>query len=370
MAFDFDSLVADNIRILRPYQPGKPIETLERELGITGAIKVASNENPMGPSPKAIAAAREALAKVHLYPDGGAYQLRTALADKLGVGPDHLVFGAGSNELIHLIMRTFTVPGRDQVLAPKYAFISYKAGAIAHGVEFVESEVNDQLGCDVDAMLAAVTERTRVVFVANPNNPTGAYVPRADFERLLDGIPDNVILVVDEAYHEYASRAAADYPQAQQYMGESRPLIINLRTFSKIYGLAGLRIGYGLCDPRIANFIDRVRRPFNANSVGQAAALAALDDDAHVDASSDAAVTGIAALRAAAEAAGVKAYPSLGNFVLVDVGRDSEPVHDALQKDGVIVRPMRAWGLPTCLRISVGTQAESERASQALARAL
>lgn len=365
-----EDFVADNIRGLRAYQPGKPIEEVERELGITGAIKVASNENPMGPSPRAVAAAREALERVHLYPDGGAYTLRQRVAEERGVKPDELVFGAGSNELITLIIRTFCQPGVHEVLTHRYAFISYRLSTIAHGATFVEADVDAELACDVDALIDRISERTRVVFLANPNNPTGAYVPRPQFERLLEAIPEHAILVVDEAYHEYASRAAPDYPAAQSYIGKTPFPIINLRTFSKIYGLAGLRVGYGILDPQLANYIDRVRRPFNVNSIGQAAALAALDDEEHVLRSAEAARVGIEMLSKAAAAAGARAYPSLGNFALVDVGRESQPVHDAMQQDGVIVRPMAAWGLPTCLRISVGTPAESERASAALKRAL
>jgi len=370
MAESFDHLVTENIRGLATYQPGRPIEDLERELGITGAIKVASNENPLGPSPRALEAARAALDSIHLYPDGGAYKLRHRLATELGVAPDQLVFGAGSNELITLLIRTFCRPGHDEVLTHEHAFISYRLSAQAHNAPFVAAKTNEALGCDVDALLAAVTPRTKLVFLANPNNPTGAYVPRPAFERLLAELPDNVILAVDEAYHEYATRAAADYPHAQSYLNETRPLIVNLRTFSKIYGLAGLRVGYAVCDARIADYINRVRRPFNVNSVAQAAALAAIDDGEHVERSSAAAIEGIAMLHDAATAAGARAYPSLGNFVLVDVGRESAPIHDALQRAGVIVRPMAAWGLPRCLRISVGTPAESRRASDALADAL
>ncbi|HUH04254.1 MAG TPA: aminotransferase class I/II-fold pyridoxal phosphate-dependent enzyme, partial [Kofleriaceae bacterium] len=269
------------------------------------------------------------------------------------------------NELIYLVLAAFCRPG-DEVVAARYSFISYKLASRAFDLTFVETEVTGDLGCDVDAMLAAIGPRTRVVFLANPNNPTGAHLGVADFERLLGGLPPHVLFVVDEAYHEYAVATGADYPRAQTYRSAEWPLVITLRTFSKIYGLAGLRVGYGICDARVAEVIDRVRRPFNVNSVAQAAALAALEDDAHVERSAAAAGEGIPMLAAAVSEQGMRAYPSLGNFVLVDVARDTAPVYDALLRRGVIVRPMAAWGLPTCIRISVGTPAETARVATAL----
>jgi histidinol-phosphate aminotransferase len=358
-------LVADNIRALSPYQPGKPVEELERELGISGAIKIASNENPMGPSPRAVEAATRALADAHLYPDGGAFRLRAALAERLEVAPEQLVFGAGSNELIYLAVHTFCRPGHDEILTHRYAFVSYRLAALAYGVDFVEAEVTPELGCDVDALIAALTPRTKLVMLANPNNPTGAHVGTAAFERLLAALPPRALLVVDEAYHEYAVAAGADYPRSQRYQA-GRPTVLTLRTFSKIYGLAGLRIGYAVGDARVVGYLERVRRPFNANSIAQAAALAALDDAAHVRTSAEAARQGIERLRAAAGPLGVTAYPSLGNFALVDVGRDAGPVYEALLRHGVIVRPMGAWGLPRCVRVSVGTPAEMDRVVTAL----
>ncbi len=365
----FDGLVPPNIELLKPYQPGKPVEELERELGITGAIKIASNENPLGPLPKAIAAGREAMASAHLYPDGGAFHLRAALSERLGVGADELVFGAGSNEIIGMLVHAFCRAGADKIVAPKYSFISYKLFALSFGVEMVETDVTDELGCDPDALIAAFDDRTRIVFLANPNNPTGAYVGKADFERILDALPERALLVMDEAYHEYAVAMADDYPRSQAYR-DGRPLLVTLRTFSKIYGLAGLRIGYAIAHPRVADYLNRVRRPFNAQSVGQAAALAALEDEDHVVRSRELNAAGIADLTAACEGIGVRALPSLGNFVLVDVARDAAAVNAALQQRGVIVRPMAAWGLPTHLRISVATRAETERVTAALADVL
>ena len=365
----FEGLVPPNIEQLRPYQPGKPVEELERELGITGAIKIASNENPLGPSPAAVVAARAAVEQSHCYPDGGCYKLRRALAGKLGINDDELVFGAGSNEIIGMLVRTFCRPGIDEVLTHKYAFLSYRLFSLMHGVGFTEAEVTSELGCDADALIAGINDNTRVIFLANPNNPTGAYVRRADFEKILAAVPERTVLVVDEAYHEYAVGMAEDYPRSQDYR-DKHPLMITLRTFSKIHGLAGMRIGYGICHPRTANYIDRVRRPFNASNVAQAAALGALSDDAHVERSRTHNASALAELRAAVEGIGVKAFPSLGNFVLVDVGRDAVEVYGELLGRGVIVRPMSAWGLAQHLRISVATGDETSRVIDALKQVL
>jgi len=353
--------VPAHVAALQPYQPGKPIEELERELGITGIIKLASNENPLGPSPRAVEAARAALVSAHLYPDGSGFAVRRALATRLGVEPTEIALGAGSNELIHLLVRTFCRPGEDQVVTHRHAFISYVIAARTHGVDAVETAVRPRdLGCDVDALCAAFGPRTRLVFLANPNNPTGAHLTRGELERVLAAVPPRALLVVDEAYHEYASAFDADYPASQPYRRE-RPWIVTLRTFSKIHGLAGLRIGYAVADPRVVAELDRVRRPFNVSSVAQAAALAALDDREHVARSIEAARSGLPALAAGLTALGLGVLPSLGNFLLCDLGRPAAPVYQALLARGVIARPMAAWGLPDHLRISLGTPAEIER---------
>ncbi|HEU5059397.1 MAG TPA: histidinol-phosphate transaminase [Kofleriaceae bacterium] len=353
--------VPPNIAALEPYQPGKPIEELERELGVTGIIKLASNENPLGPSPRALEAARAALAAAHLYPDGSGFALRRALVDRLGVEPGEVALGAGSNELIHLLVRTFCRPGEDEVVTHRHAFISYLIAARTHGVEAIETAVRpDDLGCDVDALCAAFGPRTRIVFLANPNNPTGAHLRRAELEQILAALPPRALLVIDEAYHEYASAMDADYPPSQRYR-QGRPGIVTLRTFSKIYGLAGLRVGYAVADRRVVAELDRVRRPFNVSSVAQAAALAALDDAEHVARSVEAARAGLPALAAGLGALGLRVLPTLGNFLLVDLGRPAAPIYQALLARGVIARPMGAWGLPGHLRISLGTPAEIER---------
>lgn len=369
-----DTLAPEHIRALPAYVAGKPVEELERELGIRDALKVASNENPLGPSPKAVEAAARVLAEAHRYPDPAAFKLWQALAERLSVGPDELVFGAGSNELIYLIIQAFCRPGHDEVLTHKHAFISYRLASLACGVSFVESEVTAELGCDVDALIAAMSPRTKIVFLANPNNPTGAYVRTPDFERIVAALPERALLVVDDAYYEYAAVAhaagEADYPHSQRYRSKDMPRILSLRTFSKIYGLAGLRVGYGIGDPRVVELINRVRRPFNVNIVAQAAALAALADDEHLARSQAIARTGVATLVEGARALGIRAYPSLGNFVLLGVGMACEPVYQGLLGRGVIVRPMRIWGLPQHVRMSVGMAEQNQRALAALSDAL
>jgi histidinol-phosphate aminotransferase len=372
MSSFFDTLAPAHVRNLPTYQPGKPVEELERELGIRGAVKMASNENPMGPSPLAMEAAARALSKSHLYPVDDAFYLRRAVAERLGVAPEGLVFGAGSNEIIFMILHALCRPGQDEVLTHQYAFISYKLAAMAHDLPFVEARVTADLACDVDALIAAMGPRTKVVLLANPNNPTGLHVRAPEFERILAALPPQAVLVVDEAYHEYAvSRGPAQqYPSSLAYQSEREPRVITLRTFSKIYGLAALRVGYGVGHPRVIGYIERVRRAFNVGSVAQAAALAALDDAAHVARSQEAARACIDTLAAGAQRLGLRPYPSLANFLLVGTGRDADPIYQALLAQGVIVRPMRSWGLPQHLRISVGTPSETERALSALAQAV
>jgi histidinol-phosphate aminotransferase len=372
MSSFFDSVAPAYIRDLPTYQPGKPVEELERELGISGAVKMASNENPMGPSLLAMEAATRALTRGHLYPVDDAFYLRRALAERLGVAPGALIFGAGSNEIIYMIVHALCRPGQDEVLTHQYSFITYRLAALAHGVPFVEAPATADLACDVDALIAAMGPRTKVVLLANPNNPTGAHVRTRGLERILAALPPQAVLVMDEAYHEYAVSAGAvsEYPSSQAYQSEREPRIITLRTFSKIYGLASLRVGYGIGDPRVLGYVERVRHAFNVSSVAQAAALAALDDDAHVARSQEAARAGIDMLSEGATRLGLRPYPSLGNFVLVGVGRDAEPVYQAMLQKGVIVRPMHAWGLPQHVRISAGAHADTERALAVLAEAV
>lgn len=372
MSTSIESLIPENIRHLPVYQAGKPIEELERELGISGAVKCASNENPLGPSPLGVEAATRALAAVHTYPDFNAHYLCLALAERLGVTPDQLSIGPGSNELIYLIMMALCRAGVDEVLTHKYAFLSYRLAANALNLPFVESETTRDLGCDVDALIAAMNPRTKVVLLANPNNPTGAHVRTAALERIIEALPPQAVLVVDEAYHEYAVAAgkAVDYPQSQRFQSADQPRIITLRTFSKIYGLSGLRIGYAVGDARLIDYLNRVRPAFNVSSIAQVAALASLDDEEHVRRSLDVTAASVAAITEAARRLGLRAYPSLGNFVLVGLGREAMPVYETLLRQGVIVRPLAAWGLPQHVRISVGTAEQTERITHALNHAI
>jgi histidinol-phosphate aminotransferase len=361
-------LTTPDIAALSPYEPGKPLEELQRELGSAwppeGAIKLASNENPFGPSPLAVEAARAALEHGHRYPDGGAHDLREALAGKHRVSPGRVVCGAGSNELIDLIVQTFVGPG-EEVLAPELSFACYRLSALGHRRAFRESPNRARFAYDADALVNTVSTRTKVVFLANPNNPTGAYLPRAALVEMVRRLPPEVVLVVDEAYTEYAR--AADYPDATALFGERERLIV-LRTFSKIHGLAALRVGYAIAPEELIDLIHRVRLAFNVNAVGQAAARAALADAAHVERSRRLNAEQLVALEAALVRLGLDVLPSQANFLLVDLGgRDARAVYDGLLRRGVIVRPMRSYGLESHLRITVGTAAENQRLERALA---
>jgi histidinol-phosphate aminotransferase len=366
-----DDLVEAAIARIAPYEPGKPIEELERELGHAwgpgGAIKLASNENPYGPSPRGVAAAQASLATANLYPDGGSFALRQKLATRLGVDAAQILVGAGSNEIIDLLVQTFCAEG-DEVVAPQYSFIAYKLAAEKNRRAFREAPTEKSLAYDVDAVLSAITPRTKILFFANPNNPTGAYLPRAHFERLVDELPPRVLFVADEAYFEYAS--AADYPDARQYL-KRRPRMAALRTFSKIYGLAGLRVGYMVASAELNDFVHRIRLPFNVSSTAQAAAQAALDDDAHVTRAREGNGGELPRLSQALRALGLDVLPSQTNFVLADFGaRDGRQLYVALLHKGVIVRPMNGYGLPHHLRITVGTRDENARLIKAVEEVL
>jgi histidinol-phosphate aminotransferase len=362
-----DDLVEAAIAGISPYEPGKPIEELQRELGDAwgddGAVKLASNENPYGPSPRGVEAARAALGDAHRYPDGGAFALRHKLSQRLGVDPRQILIGAGSNEIIDLLVQTFCAAD-DEVLAPQYSFVAYKLAAQKNRRVFREAACTADLQYDVDAILAAVSPGTKLVFFANPNNPTGAYLPRERFETLVAKLPERVLLAVDEAYFEYAY--AADYPSALDYLAR-RGRILLLRTFSKIYGLAALRIGYAVASSELLDYVHRIRLPFNVSAPAQAAALAALDDEAHVARARAGNDAELPRLSAALAALGLVPLPSQCNFILVGVdGRDGRTLYDRLLRKGVIVRPMNAYGLPHHLRVTVGTAQENARLLAAL----
>lgn len=360
MATDPLSLAVPGVRGLRPYQPGKPIEELEREYGITGAVKLASNENPLGPSPKVLEALAEALPRLHRYPDGGAVVLAARLARHLGVTPERIVFGNGSNEIIELLVRLFAEPG-DEVVMSRDAFLVCDLVCRAVGARSVRVEARD-LHHDLEAIGRAVGPATKLVFLANPNNPTGTIFRRDAWERFLERVPRHVVVAVDEAYFEYVDDE--DYPDSLTYH-DRHPGLVTLRTFSKIHALAGLRIGYGVGSPEIIGALARFRQPFNVNSLAQVAACAALDDAEHVEASRELVRRGREQLVQGLERLGLRTVPSQANFVLCEVG-DGRRVTDALLHRGVIVRPMQAYGLPDRIRVTCGTETENARFLQAL----
>jgi len=355
MAIDIDKHVPEWIRALAPYPPGKPIEELEREYGIFGSIKLASNENPLGPSPKAVAAITAALGNLHRYPDGNCFYLKGAVAKKLGISPDALIFGNGSNEIIELAVRTFMQRGDEAVMADQ-AFVIYRLVVQAAGGSSRLVPLR-HFTHDLEAILEAITPATRIVFLANPNNPTGTIFFRREWEEFLAALPPHVIVVMDEAYAEFVEDAR--YPHSLAAHAPGR-LLITLRTFSKIYGLAGLRLGFGVAQPELIEVMNRVRQPFNVSTLAQVAALAALDDDEHVARTRQCNREGMEYLRAQCARLGLEYVPSWANFLLVRVGNGAR-TYEALLRQGVIVRPMSVYGFPEHVRVTIGTAVENER---------
>ena len=356
-------LVQPHIRDLVPYPPGKPIKELERELGIEGSIKLASNESPLGPSRRAVEAIFHEAEELNRYPDGSCYYLREAVAKKLGVDPGALMFGAGSDEVLAILAKTFLGPGEEVVYPwPSFAMYPIVTGGMAGRAVPVELDVDYR--ADVGRILDAVGPKTRLVLLANPNNPTGTSIGRADFDRLVAELPDHVVLVSDEAYYEYVRRP--DFPQTIPLLAE-RPALVILRTLSKIYGLAGLRVGYAIADTELVSYLERARHPFNVSSLAQSAALAALGDDDHVHRVRELTHRGLDALERGFRGLGLACVPSDANFILVDVGADADEVYERLLRRGVITRPMSAFGLPRHLRVTAGLPEENERLLAALA---
>jgi histidinol-phosphate aminotransferase len=357
-----ERIVKPEIAALEPYQPGKPIEELERELGIEGAVKLASNENPLGPSPRALAAARAALSGVHRYPDGGSFRLRRRLATHLDVEPEQIVLGTGADEILELLVKAFVRPG-DEVLHPWPSFAMYPIVAQGAGAKSVRVALNAALVHDLAKLEAAVTPRTRLLFVCNPNNPTGTSVGAVELDAFIEALPAHVILAIDEAYCEFARRP--DFPRSLDWITR-RPGTIVLRTFSKIYGLAGLRVGYGVGDAELVGYLERARHPFNVNLVAQAAAEAALDDVDHVAATRRVNAQGIEYLTRELQALGIEVWPTDANFVLARVG--GRALYERLLREGVIVRPLEGFGLLEHVRITIGLPEENERLVKALRR--
>lgn len=358
-------LAAPGVRGLTPYRPGKPISELERELGISNAIKMASNENPLGPSPHARKAAEAALAELARYPDGNGFALKQALARRLGVTVDQITLGNGSNDVLELLARAFATP-RDVVVFSEQAFAVYPLVARAVGAKAIAVPSRDW-GHDLEAMRRAVGPRTRLVFIANPNNPTGTWNDSASLAAFLDAMPAHVVTVIDQAYIEYVEEPSLPdcVPWVARY-----PNLVVARTFSKIYALAALRVGYSVSHPAVADLLNRVRQPFNVNSVGLAAAEAALEDEEHVARGVRMNRQGMRQLTEAFGRMGLDHIPSLGNFVCVHVGGPAGPVYHRLLREGVIVRPVENYGMPEHLRVTVGLEEENRRFLVALEKVL
>ncbi len=356
------SLVAPNVESIVPYVPGKPIEEVARELGLPDCVKLASNENPIGTSPKAAAALREAAGRAFLYPDGSCFALRAKLAARHGVTPAEIAVGNGTNELIALLARTFLSSGEEAVISatsfPIYGLVLQACGRTTTVVPMRGHRY------DLPAMAAAVGPRTKLVFIANPDNPNGSYVTAEELSRFLDCVPERVIVALDEAYFEFVEER--DYPDATA-LRRRRPRLVVLRTFSKIYGLAGARVGYAVADPDIVSYVDRVRDPFNVSALAQAAAIAALDDEEHVQATLAVVREGRALLARELPRFGFTVLPSVANFLLVEAGRPGKELFEALLRHGVIVRPMASYGLPGAVRISIGLPEQNARLLSALA---
>ncbi len=352
-----EKIVQPHILKIKPYQPGKPVEEIERELGISGAIKIASNENPHGPSPKALAAMREKLGEMNRYPDGAAWELRAKLAERFHVDPGQLVFGCGADEVLELLAKSFLGPGEEVVYAwPSFAM--YPVVVKGMGATSREVPLDDDLVHDLPAMSRAVTPRTKMVVLCNPNNPTGTSFGKAAFDAFVASLPDDLILVVDEVYIEFAQRG--DFPDTLPLLA-SRPGTISIRSFSKLYGLAGLRIGYGICDPELAGILDRARHPFNVSRLAEIAAVAALDDSAHVETTLERNGEAVESLTRELEELGVKVWPTDTNFMLIRTEATGAETYEGLLREGVIVRPLPGTGLDHHVRVTIGTAEENER---------
>lgn len=350
---DIRKYVPDWVLSLTPYQPGKPIEEVEREYGIRNSVKIASNENPLGPSPKAVEAITAALPQLNLYPDGDAFYLKQRMAEKFGLDRARIIIGNGSNELIEMIVRTFLRVG-ESIVAAEHAFAIYRLCVHAAGGHTI-TVPHKGFAFDLDAMADAMTPDTRIVFLDNPNNPTGTIYTRADWEAFLEKVPQDVVIVVDEAYFEFVEDA--DYPNSLDYHSAER-LLITLRTFSKICGLAGVRVGYGIASPEVIDALNRIRQPFNVNALAQVGALAAIDDAGHIRRTQENNRHGLAYLRRELDRLGLEYAPSWGNFLLVKVGAG---VSQQLLPQGIIIRPMEGYGYPGYARVSVGLPEENER---------
>lgn len=349
-------LFKKKIEDIVPYEAGRPIEEVKRQLRLKRVVKLASNENPLGSSPKAVKAIERAVREVHLYPDGGSYYLKQKLAEIYGIEANQFILGNGSNEIIELLARGFLSDG-DNVISSEKTFLVYPLIAQTCGAEFISVPMKE-LRYDLNGILEQINDKTKLVFVANPNNPTGTYVAAQEVRSFLSKVPRNVIVCMDEAYIDFVE--AGDFPRLIELVRENQPNLILLRTFSKSMGLAGLRIGFGMASREIVGYLEKVRQPFNVNRLAQIAACAALDDRAFLQKSKKLVSDGRRYLYREFTKLGLEYIPSQANFVLVHVKRDGREIFDKLLKRGIIVRPMKAYGLNSYLRVSIGTQTELE----------
>ncbi len=364
MTCDLLNLATQGVASLQPYQPGKPVEELERELGIKNIIKLASNENPLGASPKALEVLKHP-GDLSRYPDGNGFRLKAALAKYHAVAMDQITLGNGSNEILELIARAILTPEHEVVFS-KHAFAVYPLVTQAIGAKAVEVPARNW-GHDIDAMLAAITARTRLMFVANPNNPTGTWIKKSELRRLLESVPDHLIVVVDEAYFDYVQDT--DYPNSMAWLNDFPNLLVT-RTFSKAYGLAGFRIGYGVAHKTISDMLNRVRQPFNINSLALACAEAALADRVHIEKSIRLNQEGMQFLVKAFKNMGLDYIPSAGNFVCFDLQRPGREIYNKLLHEGVIVRPVDNYGMPNHLRVTIGLEQENKRFIESLEKVI
>lgn len=365
MACDFISLAAPSVQKLSPYQPGKPIEELERELGISDIIKLASNENPLGCSPRVLTAIESGLSELSLYPDGNGFVLKKALSDFYKRPLGEITLGNGSNDILELVGRAFLQPG-DEAVFSQHSFAVYPLVVQAVGATGVCVPAQ-RWGHDLAAMAAAVTDKTRVVFIANPNNPTGTWVEERELDAFLMALPESVLVVLDEAYGEYVEEGYL--PNGLDYL-DRYPNVIVARTFSKAYGLAALRVGYAFAHPDVTNVLNRVRQPFNVNALALRAAVAALGDQDFVARSRASNANGMKQLIEGVKRLGLSYIPSRGNFLSIDLRREGLPVYQALLRQGVIVRPVANYGMPNFLRVTIGSPVENERFLAALSAVL
>jgi len=365
----FEAQATPGVKSLNPYQPGKPVDELQREYGVSDVIKLASNENPLGPAPVVLAALQNRFSELARYPDGNGFDLKQALAARHGVDTTQITLGTGSSDPLEFVVRVFVQPG-DEVIFSEHAFAMYPIITQAASGSAIVTPAKDW-GHDLDAMRAVVTDRTRVIFIANPNNPTGTWLKGEALQAFIADIPERVMVVVDEAYFEFASDpalGAVDYPDTTQWLDRFPNLMVT-RTFSKAYGLAGLRVGYSLSRPDVANLLNRIRPPFNVNSLALAAACASLNDADHLRRGVMLNTEQMALVTAAVKKMGLTFIPSVGNFVCIDVG-EAAKVYDALLHEGVIVRPVANYGMPRHLRITLGLAEENARFLTALKKVL